>query len=86
MRGPTAYLPDNIYDALANFKNAEWTTTLLGEDVKSRYADLKQASADRCPRLLGTFVKAPEVHITTKSTINSSGTCSRGKQNSLSRR
>ena len=26
-----------------------------------RYADLKQASADRCPRLLGTFVKAPEV-------------------------
>jgi glutamine synthetase len=25
------------------------------------YADLKQASADRCPRLLGTFVKAPEV-------------------------
>ena len=34
---------------------------LLGEDVKGRYADLKQAAADRCPRLLGTFVKAPEV-------------------------
>jgi glutamine synthetase len=33
----------------------------LGEDVKNRYADLKQASADRCPRQLGTFVKAPEV-------------------------
>ena len=32
-----------------------------GEDVKGRYADLKQASADRCPRLLGTFVKPPEV-------------------------
>ena len=29
--------------------------------MKARYADLKQASADRCPRLLGTFVKAPEV-------------------------
>ena len=29
--------------------------------MKGRYADLKQASADRCPRLLGTFVKAPEV-------------------------
>ena len=39
----------------------EWTTKLLGEDVKGRYADLKQASADRCPRLLGTFVKVPEV-------------------------
>ena len=42
-------------------ETAEWTTKLLGEDVKGRYADLKQASADRCPRLLGTFVKAPEV-------------------------
>jgi glutamine synthetase len=61
LRGAERYLPDNIYDALANFKGAEWTTTLLGEDVKGRYADLKQASADRCPRLLGTFVKAPEV-------------------------
>jgi glutamine synthetase len=29
--------------------------------VKGRYADLKQASADRCPRLLGTIVKAAEV-------------------------
>jgi hypothetical protein len=34
---------------------------LLGEDVKARYADLKKAAADRCPRLLGTFVKTPEV-------------------------
>jgi glutamine synthetase len=34
---------------------------LLGADVKERYAELKKASADRCPRLLGTFVKAPEV-------------------------
>src|SRR5690348_2065324 len=61
LRAADRYLPDNIYDALANFRKAEWTTKLLGEDVKERYADLKQASADRCPRLLGTFVKAPEV-------------------------
>ena len=61
LRGAARYLPDNIYDALANFRNSEWTTTLLGEDVKSRYADLKESSADRCPRLLGTFVKSPEV-------------------------
>ena len=61
LRQAERYLPDNIYDALANFKAAEWTTKLFGEDVKGRYADLKQASADRCPRLLGTFVKAPEV-------------------------
>jgi glutamine synthetase len=61
LRQAERFLPDNIYTALENFRNAEWTTTLLGEDIKSRYADLKQASADRCPRLLGTFVKAPEV-------------------------
>ena len=61
LRQAQRFLPDNIYDALANFRNADWTTKLLGEDVKARYADLKQASADRCPRLLGTFVKAPEV-------------------------
>ena len=61
LRQAQRYLPDNIYDALANFRNANWTTKLLSEDVKARYADLKQASADRCPRLLGTFVKAPEV-------------------------
>src|SRR5438094_171440 len=36
LRGAERYLPDNIYDALANFKDAEWTTSLLGEDVKGR--------------------------------------------------
>ncbi len=61
LRQAQRYLPDNIYDALDNFRKAEWTTEMLGKDVKGRYADLKQASADRCPRLLGTFVKAQEV-------------------------
>ena len=61
LRSAKRYLPDNIYDALDNFEKSEWTTTLLGEDVKGRYADLKRASADRCARLLGTFVKTPEV-------------------------
>jgi glutamine synthetase len=61
LRQAKRYLPDNIYDALTFFRDAEWTTELLGEDVKARYADLKQASADRCPRALGTFVKAQEV-------------------------
>ena len=61
LRQAERYLPDNIYTAMDNFRKAEWTTKLLGEDVKGRYADLKQASADRCPRLLGTLVKAAEV-------------------------
>ncbi len=61
LRQAQRYLPDNIYTALEDFRKAEWTTELLGADVKARFADLKQGSADRCARLLGTFVKAPEV-------------------------
>jgi glutamine synthetase len=61
LRQAQRYLPDNIYSALDNFRKSEWTTELMGEDVKGRYADLKQASADRCARQLGTFVKVPEV-------------------------
>lgn len=61
LREAARYLPDNIYDALENFRNASWNRKILGEDVSARYADLKQTAADRCPRQLGTFVKAPEV-------------------------
>jgi glutamine synthetase len=61
LRQAERYLPDNIYTAMENFEKADWTTKLFGADVKARYAELKKASADRCPRLLGTFVKAPEV-------------------------
>jgi len=61
LRQAERYLPDNIYTALEDFRGAEWIDTLLGEDVKARYADLKQGSADRCARLLGTIVKAPEI-------------------------
>ena len=61
LRQAERYLPDNIYTAMDNFRKADWTTKLFGADVKGRYLDLKQASADRCARQLGTFVKAPEV-------------------------
>jgi len=61
LRQAKRYLPDNIYTALDDFKKSEWTTKILGDDVKGRYADLKQASADRCSRLLGTVVKGPEI-------------------------
>ncbi len=61
LRQAERYLPDNIYTALENFRGANWIDEMLGADVKERYAELKQASADRCPRLLGTIVKASEV-------------------------
>ncbi len=61
LRTAQRYLPDNIYDALESFRKSEWNDKLFGSDVKTRYADLKQTSADRCARTLGNFVKAPEV-------------------------
>ena len=41
LRSAERYLPDNIYDALEDFKKSKWISTILGEDVKGRYADLK---------------------------------------------
>ncbi len=61
LRTAKRFLPDNIYDAMDNFNKSEWIKKILGDDVKSRYADLKKASADRCPRLLGTVVKTSEI-------------------------
>jgi glutamine synthetase len=61
LRSAQRFLPDNIYTALENFEKAEWTTKLFGADVKGRFAELKRTAADRCPRVLGTVVKAPEV-------------------------
>jgi glutamine synthetase len=54
-------LPDNIYDAIDDFRGSKLIADILGEEVQTRYADLKQASADRCPRRLGTLIKPPEI-------------------------
>ena len=61
LRQAERYLPDNVYTAIEAFRKSAWTTKMLGADVKGRYADLKEAAADRCARSLGTFVKIPEV-------------------------
>jgi glutamine synthetase len=53
------YLPDNRYAALEGFKEFEWIAKIFGQDLRSRYAELKQAS-DRCSCLLGTFLEPPE--------------------------
>lgn len=55
------FLPDNIYDALALFKSSKFTTEMLGEESKSKFAQYKQAAADRSPKALGTTVKRSEV-------------------------
>ena len=61
IRSEELYLPDNIYTAMENFRASEFVASLLGGDVAEKYAELKQASADRCPRLLGSLIKTGEI-------------------------
>jgi glutamine synthetase len=61
LRAGGRYLPDNIQKAIEDFKSSQWIAKILGSDVQGRYADLKEATANRCARELGTFVKSAEV-------------------------
>ncbi|MEO7793583.1 MAG: glutamine synthetase family protein [Thermoanaerobaculia bacterium] len=60
-RQRTRFLPDNIYDGIRLFKGSRWAMELTGEEVHAKYADLKLASAERCPKALGTRVKRSEI-------------------------
>jgi glutamine synthetase len=56
-----AILPDNIYDAITPFRASPFVASALSKDVADKYADLKEAAADRCPRKLGSVIKRAEV-------------------------
>lgn len=60
-RARTRFLPDNIYDALRPFKASKFVGHVLGEEVQERLAEVKLAQAERCPKALGTLIKASEV-------------------------
>jgi len=60
-RDGARYLPDNIYQAMQELSASEWVKSILGAEVVERYVQLKRASADRCPRALGSLVKAAEI-------------------------
>jgi glutamine synthetase len=60
-RPRTRMLPDSIYDALRLFKGSTFCRGLYGDAVHSKFAELKMASADRCPRALGSRVKTSEI-------------------------
>lgn len=60
-RSRTRFLPDNIYDAVRFFKGSQFIAQTLGEQVQGKYAELKVASADRCPKQLGNRVKDAEI-------------------------
>lgn len=55
------FLPGNINDALRIFKSSDFTAKLLGADNKEKYANYKQAAADRSPKALGNLVKESEI-------------------------
>lgn len=58
---PVKKLPRNIYLAIRNFRNSEFIKEVMREENREKYAKLKENSADRCPRELGTRVKSGEV-------------------------
>jgi glutamine synthetase len=60
-RSRTRFLPDNIYDAIRLFKSSKLMAEILGESVQGKFAELKQAQADRCPKALGSMIKVPEI-------------------------
>lgn len=60
-RPRTRFLPDNIQDAIRLFKGSRFLAEILGEDVHAKYAELKLAQAERCPKALGAQVKASEI-------------------------
>jgi glutamine synthetase len=60
-RSRTRFLPDNIYDAIRHFKASDYVAELLGADVQTKFAEVKQLQADRCPKALGTVIKTAEV-------------------------
>lgn len=60
-RSRTRLLPGNIYDAIRHFKTSNFVSEILGSDNREKFADVKRASAHRCPRELGNLVKTEEV-------------------------
>ncbi|MDP2309400.1 MAG: glutamine synthetase family protein [Pseudomonadota bacterium] len=60
-RERTRFLPSSIQDALRVFKASRYMSDLLGENAAERYAELKLAQAERCPKALGSLVKPAEV-------------------------
>lgn len=60
-RTRTKFLPGNIYDSLRIFKASDLIRDLMGEESKSKYAQLKENAANRSPKELGSVIKKSEI-------------------------
>jgi glutamine synthetase len=54
-------LPDNINDAIKLFKASDFIGKILHSTNQEKYAEYKQAAADRSPKALGAIIKPSEV-------------------------
>ncbi len=61
LRTQKRYLSDNIYDAAEKFSASKFLRSALGDDNANKFAELKLASAERCPKALGTRIKRAEI-------------------------
>lgn len=61
LEGPVQKLPGDISTAIKAFKKSEFIKEAMPRSNSEKYARLKQSSANRCPKELGTRVKSGEV-------------------------
>lgn len=61
LKGPVKKLPGNIDQAILYFKKSVFIKEAMLDANLEKYARLKEGSSNRCPRELGTRVKAGEV-------------------------
>jgi glutamine synthetase len=61
LRADNRFLPDNIYDAIADFQASTFLQEALGAHVHTKFAELKLTAAERSPRALGSRVKRSEI-------------------------
>lgn len=60
-KSPVKKLPKDIYHAISAFKNSDFIKEVMLEENLIKYIKLKESAANRCPRALGTRMKAGEV-------------------------
>lgn len=59
--GPVKKLPGTIYEALYLFQKSAFAKETMGGLNHAKFAELKQAAAERCPAALGKRIKSGEV-------------------------
>ncbi len=54
-------LPGNIYEAMGSHRRSTWIREMLGDESATKYCELKEMAAHRCPREMGNLIKRSEI-------------------------